>query len=192
MEKKRCWITNNPIYIKYHDEEWGVPVHDDDLLFEFLALEGFQSGLNWELILNKREAFRKAFHDFDPKIVGNFDEEKINQLMKDPELIRNRAKILATVHNARLVNEIQKEYGSLNNYLWSFRNEKRTENICNNSTELPSETEESISMSNELKKRGFKFVGSKICYAFMQAVGMVNDHLVTCFRNNQIVNMKKI
>ncbi len=192
MEKKRCWITNNPKYIKYHDEEWGVPVHDDNRLFEFLALEGFQAGLNWELILNKREAFRKAFDNFDPKKVASFDNEKISQLMKDPELIRNKAKILATVHNAGLVIQIQKEYGSFNSYIWNFRNEKHAKNIYNDSSELPTETEESISMGKELKKRGFKFVGSKICYAFMQAVGMVNDHLVTCFCHNQIEVMKKV
>jgi len=189
MEKRRCWNTSNLRYIKYHDEEWGVPVHDDNRLFEFLALGGFQAGLTWELILNKREAFREAFDNFDPNKVAYYSEEKINQLMNDSRLIRNRAKILATVHNARLVIEIQKEYGSFDSYIWRFRNEKRIKHVCNTYSELPTETEESIAMSKELKKRGFKFVGSKICYAFMQAVGMVNDHLVDCFRHAQILSM---
>ena len=182
----RCWNTDNPLYVTYHDNEWCVHVHDDNRLFEFLALGGFQAGLTWELVLNKREDFREAFDNFDPNKIAYYSNEKINQLMNNPRLIRNRAKILATVHNAHLVIEIQKEYGSFDRYIWHFRNEKRAKNLCAKFSELPTESEESRAMSKELKNQGFKFVGPKICYAFMQAVGIVNDHLVQCFRHDQI------
>ncbi|MFC1487917.1 DNA-3-methyladenine glycosylase I [Thermoproteota archaeon] len=193
MEKilKRCWKTSNPIYIKYHDEEWGVPVHDDDRLFEFLTLGGFQAGLTWELILNKRDAFREAFHNFDPKIIAQYDQNKIEDLMSDSRLIRNKAKILATIHNAQLVLNIQREYGSFDSFLWSVTNGKRLNHSCNSFSELPTESTESRAMNKELKKKGFKFVGPTICYAFMQAVGIINDHLIQCFRYNEIAKINK-
>ena len=170
----------------YHDEEWGVPIHNDRKLFEFLILESFQAGLNWELILNKREDFRKSFDNFEPNKIASYSNKKINQLMNNPSIIRNRAKIMATIHNACLVIDIQKEYGSFDKYIWSFGIENQTKHAYNDISELPSESNESRAMSNELKKRGFKFVGPKICYAFMQAVGMVNDHLIQCFRHDLI------
>ena len=182
----RCWKTNNPLYIKYHDEEWGIPVHDDQKLFEFLTLGGFQAGLTWELILNKREEFRKAFDNFDPKKIAQYTNEKIHQLMNSPNLIRNRAKILATIKNARLVLTIQEESGSLDSYLWSFVNKEIINHAATDFSELPKASDESRKMCNDLKKKGFKFVGPKICYAFMQAIGMVNDHLIQCFRHDQI------
>lgn len=184
--KVRCWDTDDPLYIKYHDEEWGVPVYDDQKLFEFLTLGGFQAGLSWELVLKKRESFRKAFDNFDPTPIIQYSEEKIGKLMRNPDIIRNRAKILATVHNAFIVTEIKKEYGSFSVFLWQFVADKKL-NYFNNLADLPTITIESKEMSKELKKRGFKFVGPTICYAFMQAVGMVNDHLLCCFRYNQLL-----
>ena len=183
---KRCWNTQNPLYLKYHDEEWGVPVHEDSKLFEFLTLEGFQAGLSWELILNKREAFKKAFDNFQPQKIATYDEAKVRELLNNSNIIRNKSKVQACIQNASLVIEIQKEYGSFNNFIWSFRNKKLKKQNYNDLSEMPTETEESIVMSKELKKRGFKYVGPKICYSFMQAVGIVNDHLVQCFRYKQI------
>lgn len=189
-EITRCWNSKNPLYTKYHDEEWGVPVHNDIKLFEFLTLGGFQAGLTWELVLNKRDAFRKSFDNFDPKKIALYTKKKIKNLMNNPAIIRNRAKILATVHNARLVLDIQKEYGSFDTYIWRFSNGRRVNNTFKDFADLPTESDESRVMSNKLKKKGFKFVGPTICYAFMQAVGMVNDHLVQCFRHGQIKKMK--
>ena len=187
MERRiRCWNTSNPLYIKYHDEEWGVPVHNDNKLFEFLSLEGFQAGLSWEIVLNKREAFRKCFDNFNPKKIVLYSDKKINELMKDTRIIRNRAKITATLHNANLIIAIQNEFGSFNQYIWNFVKKYQLKKAFNNFSEVPTESEESRTMSRELKKRGFKFVGPTTCYAFMQAVGMVNDHLINCFRYNQI------
>ena len=183
---KRCWNTQNPLYLKYHDEEWGVPVHEDSKLFEFLTLEGFQAGLSWELILNKREAFKKAFDNFQPQKIATYDEAKVRELLNNSNIIRNKSKVQACIQNASLVIEIQKEYGSFNNFIWSFRNKKLKKQNYHDLSEMPTETEESIVMSKELKKRGFKYVGPKICYSFMQAVGIVNDHLVQCFRYKQI------
>jgi DNA-3-methyladenine glycosylase I len=188
MEKKfpRCWNTDNPLYIKYHDEEWGVPVHDDRTLFEFLVLEGFQAGLTWELVLRRREALRKAFENFDPKKIAKYAEKDIQSLTNNPDIIRNRAKISATVNNARRFIEIRREFGSFDAFIWGFVQEKVINHSLKDFSNMPSESKESKAMSEELRKRGFKFVGPTICYAFMQAVGMVNDHLVNCFRYDQI------
>ena len=191
MQKKstRCWNTDNPLYIKYHDEEWGVPVHDDRTLFEFLVLEGFQAGLTWELILKRREAMRKAFENFDPKKIAKYTAKDVERLLGNPSVIRNRAKISATVNNARRFAEIQKEFGSFDAFVWRFVRGRVIDHSLKNFSGMPSESEESKAMSKELKKRGFKFVGPTICYAFMQAVSMVNDHLVHCFRYGQIRRM---
>jgi len=188
MEKKpiRCWDTNNPLYVKYHDEEWGTPVHDDRTLFEFLTLEGFQAGLTWELILRRRVALRKAFDNFNPEKIVRYTAEDLERLMNDPGVIRNRAKILAAINNAERFIEVRKEFGSFDVFIWKFVQGKTINHALRDFSNLPAESEESRAMSRELKKRGFKFVGPTICYAFMQAVGMVNDHLVHCFRHDQI------
>ena len=182
----RCWNTENPLYIRYHDEEWGVPIHDDKRLFEMLVLEGFQAGLTWELILKRREAFKKAFAGFDPKAVAKFTTSDAENILSNPKVIRNRAKILATINNAAKFMEIQNEFGSFDKFIWQFVREKPMAHAFTFMSALPSQTVESCAMSRELKNRGFKFVGPTICYAFMQAVGMVNDHLVSCFRYDQI------
>jgi len=183
---KRCWNVDKPLYIRYHDEEWGVPVHDDRKLFEFLVLDGFQAGLSWWLILERREAFRSAFDDFDAKKVAKYNAKDIEVLMKAPGVIKNRAKIAATVTNAQQFLKVQKEFGSFDAYIWRFVGGKTKQNAFTNLSQMPAETEESKAMSQDLKKRGFKFVGPTICYAFMQAAGLVNDHLVDCFRYTQI------
>ncbi len=188
-ELKRCWNTDNPLYLKYHDEEWGVPVHDDGTLFEFLTLEGFQAGLTWELILKRREALRKAFDGFNPEKIARYGDEDVRRLMENPSVIRNRAKILAAVNNAVRFKEVQKEFGSFDAFVWKFVKGKPVNNALKHFSNMPAETEESRMMSRELKKRGFKFVGPTICYAFMQAVGLVNDHLTDCFRYGEIKNM---
>jgi len=190
MQKKlkRCWNTDNPLYIKYHDEEWGVPVHDDLTLFEFLTLEAFQAGLTWELILKRREALRNAFDDFKPEKIAKYSDEDINRLMANPNVIRNRAKILATINNAIRLKEVQKEFGSFDAFVWKFVKGKTLNNVFTDFSNMPAETGESKAMSKEMKKRGFKFVGPTICYAFMQAVGLVNDHLISCFRYGEIKN----
>jgi len=185
---KRCWNTDNPLYVKYHDEEWGVPVHDDRTLFEFLTLEGFQAGLTWELILKRREALRKAFDNFNPEKIAGYSDEDVKRLMANPNVIRNRAKILATINNALRLKEVQKEFGSFDAFVWKFVQGKTLNNAFTDFSNMPAETEESKTMSKEMKKRGFKFVGPTICYAFMQAVGLVNDHLIDCFRCSQIKN----
>jgi DNA-3-methyladenine glycosylase I len=182
----RCWKTDNPLYITYHDKEWGVPVHDDRTLFEFLTLEAFQAGLTWELILRRREALKKAFENFDPKKVAKYTEKDVKRLLGNPSVIRNRAKILATVNNARRFTEIQKEFGSFDAFIWRFVRGRVIDHSLRDFSSMPSESEESKEMSRELKKTGFKFAGPTICYAFMQAVGMVNDHLIHCFRYDQI------
>ena len=188
MEKKpiRCWNTDNPLYVKYHDEEWGTPVHDDRTLFEFLTLEGFQAGLTWELILKRRVALRKAFDNFNPDKIARYVDEDVKRLMNDPGVIRNRAKILATINNAERFREVKKEFGSFDTFIWKFVQGRTINHALRDFSNLPPESEESRAMSRELKKRGFKFVGPTICYAFMQAVGMVNDHLIHCFRHDQI------
>jgi len=183
---KRCWNVDNPLYIRYHDEEWGVPVHDDQKLFEFLVLDGFQAGLSWWLILERREMFRAAFDGFAPAKIAKYISKDIERLMKAPGVVNNRAKILATPTNAKLVMEIQKESGSFDSFIWQFVDGKTIQNAFKDFSEVPAETEESQAMSRELKKRGFKFVGPTICYAFMQAAGLVNDHLLNCFRYTQL------
>jgi DNA-3-methyladenine glycosylase I len=182
----RCWETNNPLFIEYHDKEWGVPVRDDRKLFENLSLDIFQAGLNWELVLNKRESFRKAFDNFEPKIVAKYSDENISRLLDNPKIIRNKQKIVSSINNASCVLEIQKKFGSFSDFIWSFVGDKTIHNKFGDLTDLPSNSKESVEMSKEMKRRGFKFVGPTICYAFMQAVGLVNDHLVICFRNEEI------
>ncbi len=190
---KRCdWGTSNSLMIKYHDEEWGVPLHDDKKLFEFFVLEGFQAGLSWQIVLNKREGFRNAFDNFDPEIIANYDEKKIETLIQDKSIIRNRQKISACVNNALRFLEIQKEYGSFDKYIWQFVNFKPIVNAFESLAELPAKTSLSDEISKDLKTRGFKFVGSTVIYAHMQATGMVNDHLVKCFRYTEINEMNRL
>ncbi|MBN8702255.1 MAG: DNA-3-methyladenine glycosylase I [Bacteroidetes bacterium] len=182
-EKVRCdWCLKEPIYIAYHDEEWGVPVHDDTKLFEFLILESFQAGLSWLTVLKKRENFRKAFVNYDAQKIAKFDTKKVELLMQDAGIIRNRLKIEAAVNNAKCFLQIQKEFGSFDKYMWSFVDYKPIVNKRKSLKELPAKTDISDLMSKDMGKRGFKFRGSTICYAFMQAVGMVNDHLDTCWK----------
>ena len=171
-----------PLDIEYHDTEWGVPVHDDRVLFEFLILEGAQAGLSWSTILAKREGYRKAFANFDAKKVSRFDAERIARLLLSPSIVRNRLKVLATVQNAKAFLKVQDEFGSFDRYIWDLAGGKPKVNARKFPGEVPAKTETSDLISRELSKRGFKFVGSTIIYAYMQAVGMVNDHLVTCFR----------
>ena len=187
MDKTRCgWSTNDPLYIKYHDEEWGVPCHNDRKLFEMLILEGFQAGLSWITILKKRKNFKKAFDNFDPKKIIKYDSRKINRLMKDEGIIRNKLKINAAKINAKCFFEVKKEFGSFDKYIWQFVNGEPKINKFKTLKEVPAKTVESDAMSKDLKKRGFKFVGSTICYAFMQATGMVNDHVKECFRYTEL------
>ena len=185
--KHRCeWCGDDPLYVEYHDQEWGVPVHDDRKLFEMLILEGAQAGLNWLTILRKRENYRKAFDNFDAKKIAKYDKAKVAKLLADSGIVRNRLKIAATIQNARAFLEAQKEFGSFDRYLWQLVGGKPKINQWKNLKELPPKTAESDAMSKDLKKRGFSFVGSTICYAFMQAVGMVNDHVVRCFRYREV------
>ncbi len=185
---ERCgWVTDDPIYIKYHDEEWGVPVHDDKKLFEFIILEGAQAGLSWLTILKRRPGYRKAFANFNVKKVARFTPEKIEKLLLDPGIIRNRLKVNAAVTNARAFIKIQEEFGSFDKYSWQFVNGKPKINHYNSLDQVPATTRESDAFSKDLKQRGFKFVGSTIIYAHMQAVGMVNDHLVSCFRYKEVI-----
>ena len=182
--KNRCEWANpkNELYVKYHDEEWGIPVHDDRKLFEMLILEGAQAGLSWETVLKKRHNYQKAFDNFDAKKIATYDDYKINELMSDPGIIRNRKKINAAIINAQAFLAVQKEFGSFDKYIWSFVNHKPIINSFEKLSDIPAKTEVSNRMSKDLIKRGFKFVGSTICYAFMQGIGMVNDHTVDCFR----------
>ena len=185
--KKRCaWSTEDPLYIAYHDDEWGLPLHDDRLLFEFLVLEGAQAGLSWITILKKRDNYRKAFDNFDCETVASYTEKDITRLMADSGIVRNRRKIESAIKNAQGVLKIQKEFGSLDTYLWGFVNGQPIQNEWKSMAELPAKTELSEKMSKDLKKRGFNFVGPTICYAFMQAIGMVNDHTTDCFRYDEI------
>jgi DNA-3-methyladenine glycosylase I len=180
----RCpWPSNDPLMIAYHDNEWGVPLHDDRKLFEFMVLDCFQAGLSWRTVLHKRENFRKAFDNFDFRKIAKYDQKKIDSLLQDSGIIRNNAKINGTIQNARCFLEVQKEFGSFDHYIWQFTNGQPVINKWQNLNELPARSELSDQMSRELVKRGFKFVGSTICYAFIQAIGMVNDHLTTCFRH---------
>ncbi len=182
-KKTRCkWVGNEPLYLAYHDEEWGVPCYDDRALFELLILEGAQAGLSWITILKKRENYRRLFDNFDAAKIARYTPKKIEKLLQDPGIVRNRLKVEATVINARLFLEIQKEPGGFSGYIWSFVDGKPITSRWRNMSDVPASTPESDAMSKALKKRGFKFVGSTICYAFMQAAGLVNDHTVDCFR----------
>ena len=187
MNKNRCgWLEYSgypsDLYIAYHDEEWGVPVHDDNLLFEFLILEGAQAGLSWITILKKRENYREAYDNFDPEKVARYSQAKQQELLQNRGIVRNRLKISASISNAKAFLEVQKEFGSFDKYIWSFVDGKTKKNHWESLKDIPITTKESDAMSKDLKKRGFKFVGSTICYAFMQATGMVNDHNTDCFK----------
>ena len=185
---KRCeWVdTKNPLYVKYHDDEWGVPIHDDKKLFELLILEGAQAGLSWSTVLKKRENYRRAFNNFDYEEIANYDKDKIKKLLENEGIIRNRLKIESAIRNAKIFLEIRKKFGSFDNYIRSFVNNKPIINKFKSLSELPARTELSDKISEDLKKRGMNFVGSTIIYAFMQAVGMVNDHEISCFRYSEI------
>jgi DNA-3-methyladenine glycosylase I len=184
---KRCaWASGDPLLAEYHDREWGVPVHDDGKLFEFLILEGAQAGLSWLTVLRKRENYRTAFHGFDPSAIAGYKEKDIQRLLRNEGIIRNRSKTEAAISNAKRFFEIRQEFGSFDAYIWSFVNGKPIDRRLSSGSAIPAATIESDAMSRDLKKRGFKFVGSTICYAFMQAVGMVNDHTRDCFRHKQV------
>ncbi len=183
MNKHRCaWAGSDPLYNLYHDTEWGIPVHDDRKLFEMLILEGAQAGLSWITILRKRENYRKAFDNFDAKKIAKYDKRKVNELLKNAGIVRNRLKITAAIVNAKLFLDVQKEFGSFDKYIWQFVGGKPIVNKRASIKDIPASTTESDTMSKDLKERGFKFVGTTICYAFMQACGMVNDHEMKCFR----------
>jgi DNA-3-methyladenine glycosylase I len=189
MNKKRCsWCNNDPLYITYHDTEWGVPIYDDRLLFEFLVLEGMQAGLSWFTILKKRKEFRAAFSNFNANKIEKYDHHKINLLLNNSAIIRNKLKINAAVKNAKAFLEVKKEWASFENYIWHFVDRHPIQNNWNSPKQVPTKTAISDAMSKDLKKKGFKFVGSTICYAFMQAVGMVNDHTTDCFRYKELSN----
>ncbi len=190
---ERCnWATKNPLMMEYHDKEWGMPLHDDRKIFEFMVLEGFQAGLSWQTVLNKREAFRKAFDNFDPEKVANYSTEKLEELLQNKDIIRNRLKIAASVVNAQNFLKTQKEFGTFDNYIWGFVNGKPIINSFETMKDVPAKTPLSDKISADLKKRGFKFVGSTIVYAHMQATGMVNDHLTGCFRYDEICGLNTL
>jgi DNA-3-methyladenine glycosylase I len=190
-DKRRCpWCLGSDLYRRYHDEEWGVPVHDDRRLFEFLILEGAQAGLSWSTILNKRENYRRAFSRFDPAKVARFGRRDVRRLMADAGIVRNRLKIESTLSNARAFLEVRREFGSFDAYLWSFVDGRPLQDRRRSRRDVPDRTDVSDVISRDLKRRGFRFVGSTIVYAFMQAVGMVNDHLVTCYRHAQLAGAK--
>ena len=187
MTKNRCdWSAGNALYEAYHDQEWGVPVYDDDTLFEFLILETFQAGLSWITILKKRENFRKAFDNFDYKKIATYNQSKIDSLLQNAGIIRNKLKVKATITNAQAFMKIQEEFGSFSKYMWDFVDGKPITNNWKTKSEVPATTPISDTFSKDLKKRGFKFVGSTVVYAHMQATGMVNDHIVSCFRHSQV------
>jgi DNA-3-methyladenine glycosylase I len=189
-DKKRCaWAGTDPLYVAYHDEEWGVPVHDDRILFEFLVLEGAQAGLSWSTILRKRDAYRRAFDRFDPRKVAGYDKGKVAALLADAGIVRNRAKIESAIKNARAFLDVQAAFGSFDAYQWRFVEGRPIQNRRRGIKEIPARTPESDAMSKDLKSRGFSFVGSTIVYAHMQAVGMVNDHVVDCFRYRQVAKL---
>ena len=191
--KQRCeWptVNNNALMVEYHDKEWGVPVHDDRELFEFLILEGAQAGLTWQTVLNKRDNYRKAFHGFNAAKIARYNRNNLQHLLNNPGIIRNRLKVEATITNAKKFLEVQSEFGSFDSYIWQFVDGKPIKNAFSSLKEIPATTKESDILSKDLLKRGFKFVGSTICYAFMQAVGMVNDHTIDCFRYD-IIKSKK-
>lgn len=190
--KNRCsWCLSDPLYIDYHDKEWGVPLYDDQKLFEFLVLEGAQAGLSWFTVLKKREQYRKLFHDFDPKKVARFDKRKVESLLKNPGIIRNRLKVESAIKNAKAFLKIQDEFGSFSNYSWKFVNYKPIQSQLKSLKNIKAVSEESLALSKDLKKRGFTFVGPTIIYAHMQACGMVNDHVEDCFRHKPVAKMGK-
>lgn len=184
--KSRCPWPIDELYIRYHDTEWGVPLHDDRILFEFLVLEGAQAGLSWHTILKKRENYRKAFDQFDPEKVARYSAAKIARLLADPGIVRNRLKVASAVKNAKAFLKVQEEFGTFDKYIWGFVEGRPIVNAFRSTREVPARTRESDAMSKDLKQRGFTFVGSTICYAHMQATGMVNDHLVGCFRHREL------
>lgn len=185
--KKRCeWCGHDPLYIRYHDEEWGVPVHNDRHLFEMLILEGAQAGLSWRTILNKRDTYNKAFHGFDYEKIAQYTLQDVKRLLKDPGIIRNRLKIESSIENARCTITVKDKFGSFDSFIWRYVDGMPIQNNWNKVSDIPSKTRQSDVMSNDLKKHGFKFVGSTTCYAFMQSVGMVNDHTTDCFRYREI------
>ncbi len=185
--KTRCgWATADPLYIQYHDEEWGIPLHDEQRLFEFLILEGAQAGLSWLTILKKREGYRRAFADFDARAVAEFGPRDVARLLADPGIVRNRLKVAAAVDNAKAFLATRAELGSFDRFIWSFTGGAPIQNHRRALSEVPAQTDEALAMSRALKRRGFRFVGPTICYAFMQAVGMVNDHVVDCFRHRPL------
>jgi DNA-3-methyladenine glycosylase I len=185
---KRCeWAGDDPLYLDYHDNQWGVPLHDDQALFEMLILEGAQAGLSWRTILTKRENYQAAFDQFDPIKVAAYDEDKIQELLNNPGIVRNKLKVRAAVTNAQAYLEVQAEFGSFDKYIWGFVDHKPIINRWENMHEIPAITPEAEAMSKDLKQRGFKFIGPTICYAFMQSIGMVNDHTIDCFRYKPLV-----
>jgi DNA-3-methyladenine glycosylase I len=189
---KRCeWANKNEFEQSYHDHEWGVAIHDDRRLFEFLILEGAQAGLSWSTILRKREGYRKAFDNFDARKISQYSKADVSRLLTNPEIIRNRLKINATITNARAFLQVQKEFESFDRYIWQFVNDRPIQNSWRKMTDIPSSSPESEAMSKDMQRRGFKFIGATICYAFMQAVGMVNDHVVGCFRYQELKNKGK-
>ena len=191
IDLRRChWAKAEP-NIQYHDTEWGVPVHDDNVLFEFLVLEGAQAGLSWETVLKKRENYRVAFDQFDPHVIIEYGPQKQASLLADPGIIRNRLKVASVIQNAKMLLTVQDEFGTFDEYIWTFVDGKPKKNSWRSMDEVPSRTDESDAMSKDLRKRGFKFIGSTICYAFMQATGMVNDHLVDCFRHVEVSRKRR-
>jgi DNA-3-methyladenine glycosylase I len=187
MTVTRCgWVGENPIMLAYHDREWGVPVHDDRKHFEFLVLDAFQAGLSWAIVLNKRENFRRALDGFDPEKIARYRAPKISRLLKDPGIVRNRLKVAGTVKNARAFLAVQEQHGSFDAFVWEFVDGTPRRNAWKAMRQIPARTKESDRLSKALEERGFTFVGSTICYAYMQAAGLVNDHLVTCFRNREV------
>jgi DNA-3-methyladenine glycosylase I len=190
--KKRCgWHGEDPIYVDYHDTEWGVPVHDDRTLFEMIVLDGAQAGLSWITILKRRDSYREAFDNFDARKVAVYDERKIAELLENPGIIRNRLKVNSAVQNARAFLEVSEEFGAFDKYIWQFVGHKPVQNSRKSLKHIPAKSKESDDMSKDMKKRGFSFVGSTICYAFMQAAGMVNDHIVDCFRYEEVKKMSR-
>ena len=187
-EPERCaWAGSDPLYVAYHDQEWGVPVHDDRILFEFLILEGAQAGLSWSTILKKRANYRQAFDNFEIQLVRMYGEEKVAELLSNPGIVRNKLKVRSAISNAQAAFQIQQEFGSLDTYLWGFVGGKPVHNAWRHLSEIPAQTETARQMSKELSRLGFRFIGPTICYAFMQAVGMVNDHMVSCFRYKELL-----
>jgi DNA-3-methyladenine glycosylase I len=192
IDRQRCgWPAEDPLMVRYHDEEWGVPVHDDRKWFEFIVLDGFQAGLSWKTVLHKREAFRRVFHDFDPRQVAGMSEKALEKAVVNPAIIRNRLKIRAAVKNARAFLRLQESHDSFDAFMWGFTNGRIIHNRWRAPESVPARTDLSDTVSKALKQNGFTFVGSTICYAFLQAAGVVNDHLVSCFRYNELASLQK-